>query len=114
MDSFTLKKIEFDAVRGILAGFCSCSLGKSAALRLAPSVKLNLVQKSLDETSQMVEVIRDIGLPPFGGVSDIFGSGELNRVRPGGGAGAEDFAQIASTLDGISTCLAFIKKLPDR
>ena len=112
MDSFTLEKIEFDAVRRILTGFCSCSLGKSAALRLVPGVKLNPVQKALDETSQMVEVIRDIGLPPFGGVTDI--SGELRRVRPSGGPSAEDFAQIASTLDGISTCHTFIQKLPDR
>ncbi|MCK5114666.1 MAG: DNA strand exchange inhibitor protein [Phycisphaerae bacterium] len=112
MDRFTLEKIQFDAVRGILAGFCSCKLGKSAAARLTPSIKLDVIQKSLNETSQMVEVIRDIGLPPFGGVTDI--SRNLSRVKPAGGADAEDFAQIASTLDGISTCHAFMLKLPER
>ena len=35
MDSFTLEKIEFDAVREILAAFCATSAGKALA-RLVP------------------------------------------------------------------------------
>jgi len=36
VDSFTLNKVEFDAVRRILAEFCRTSPGKSLALRIGP------------------------------------------------------------------------------
>ncbi|MCK4601230.1 MAG: hypothetical protein KAU28_02110, partial [Phycisphaerae bacterium] len=97
MDTFTLDKIEFDEVRRILAGFCRCSLGAGLARKIGPSRKEPIVRLWLGQTTQMVEAVRDAGLPPLGGVSDIRDA--LTRARPGGGASGEDFAAIASTLE---------------
>jgi len=98
MDSFTLNKIEFDSVRRILSEFASCALGKALALRVGPSRNPDVVRRWLRQTGQMVQAVRDAGLPPFGGVTDI--SEQLKRARPGGTASGEDFAAVASTLEG--------------
>jgi DNA mismatch repair protein MutS2 len=111
MDAFTLEKIEFDAVRRILSGYSSTSLGKSAALRIEPSERLDVVRRWLDDTSQMVEVVREHGLPPLAGVTDI--TEALARAVPGRGAGGEDFAAIAATLEGASACRNFLRDLPE-
>ncbi len=112
MDAFTLDKIEFDAVRRLLGSFCRTSLGRESALRVSPSHRLAVVQHWLNETSQMADVVREAGLPPLGGITDVRAA--LQRATPGGGAGAEDFAAIASTLDGATACLKFLRDLPER
>ena len=111
MDSFTLNKIEFDAVRRILAGFCRCSLGRNLALRIGPSKSPEVIRHWLDQVSQMVAAIRDEGLPPFGGVTDI--GPHLERAQPGGGASGEDFVTIASTLEGAGAVRNYLNALPE-
>ncbi len=46
----------------------------------------------------MVRALCDAGPPPFGGISDIHK--QIGRAHPGGGASGEDFAIIASALEG--------------
>jgi len=111
VDSFTLKKVEFDAVRTILAGFCRCSLGRSLALRIGPSRNPAVIQSWLEHTSQMVRAIRDIGIPPLGGVTDI--TAALGRARPGGPATGQDFAAIADTLEAAAAVRAYLNTLPE-
>jgi DNA mismatch repair protein MutS2 len=111
VDSFTLNKLEFDAVRRILAGFCSCSLGKGMALRITPSKNPPVVRKWLAQTDQMVRAIRDHGIPPLAGATDI--SEALGRARPGGGAGGEDFAAIAAALEAVGSVRKHLHALPE-
>ncbi|MCD4824870.1 MAG: hypothetical protein K8S55_09690 [Phycisphaerae bacterium] len=112
MDAYTLDKIEFDAVRRILSGFCSCSLGRKAALTIAPSAKIHVVQQWVEQTTEMVEVVRETGLPPLGGAGDI--SDALTRAVPGHGGSVEDFSEIADTLTAIGNCRVFLRSLPER
>jgi len=112
VDRFTLDKIEFDAVRRILAGFCACSLGKALARRISPSRNPQSIATWLDQTSQMVAAVRDVGLPPFGGITDI--SEALGRAEPGGGASAEDYAHIAATLDATGRLRQYLTALPEK
>jgi len=98
LDSFTLNKIDFGEVRRILGDFCATRSGRSLALRISPSRNPAIINQWLDQTTQMVDAISRYGLVPFGGVSDI--SDALKRARAGGGAEGEDFAAIASTLEG--------------
>jgi DNA mismatch repair protein MutS2 len=111
VDSFTLNKIEFDSVRGILAEFCSCSLGKSLAKRISPSRNPRIINTWLEQTTQMVRAIRDVGLPPFGGVSDI--SDAMGRAIPGGGSSGEDYARIAEVLEGAANVKSYLNALPE-
>jgi len=100
LDSFTLNKLEFDQVRRILSRYARCSLGRDLAVRISPSRRPETIRRWLDETSQMVRALRDVGPPPFAGVTDIHEA--LSRAHPGGGAGGDDFAAIASTLEGAT------------
>ncbi len=109
MDSFTLSKIEFDRVREVLATFCSCSLGEGLARRIRPSTKPEVVERWLAQTTEMVRAVRDVGLPPFGGITDIRPS--LERVKPPASATAGDFAEIASTLEGAQRVRTFLQSL---
>jgi len=109
VDAFTLKKVEFNEVRRILGEFCSCSLGRALAARMNPSRSPETIRHWLRQVSQMVEAIRDVSLPPFGGVVDIHE--QLTRARPSGGAGGEDFAAIASTLEAAGHLKAWLDAL---
>ncbi len=111
MDSFTLRRIEFDAVRRILSEFCSCSLGKALAVRIGASRSPETVRLWLDQVTQMVRAIRDVRLPPLGGVTDI--TSALERATPGGPAGGEDYARIASTLEGAANVRSYLYALPE-
>jgi len=112
MDSFTLEKIEFDAVCEILAAFCATSAGKALARRISPSKDPQTIRGWLEQTSQALCAIREGGRFPFGGVSDI--SGPLGRAIPGGGAGGEDFAAIASALRGAAGLKRHLEALADQ
>jgi len=111
MDPFTLDRIEFDAVRRILSGFCATGSGKALATRIGPSRNPDTVRRWLCQTSQMVRAIRDCGLVPMGGVTDI--SGPLSLAHAGGGAGGEDFAAIASALEGAGCVLKYLNGLDE-
>jgi DNA mismatch repair protein MutS2 len=109
VDSFTLNKIDFDSVRQILGGFCRCSLGRALAHRISPSRSPEVIRHWLGQVTQMVQAIRDVSLPPFGGVTDI--TAALQRAQPGGGASGEDFSAIASTLEGAANVKAYLNGL---
>jgi len=111
LDSFTLRKVEFDAVRRILSRFCSTPLGKSLATRIGASRNPQIVRRWLAETTQMVQAVREVGLPPFGGVTDVIDP--LSRAHPGGGAGGEDFAAIAACLQGAANVKSYLNALPE-
>jgi len=111
VDSFTLNKIEFDSIRRILAEFCSCSLGKSLARRISPSRNPRTIEKWLEQTTQMVRAVRDVGLPPFGGVTDI--TDAMGRAIPGGGSSGEDYARIAGVLEGSANVKSYLNALPE-
>jgi DNA mismatch repair protein MutS2 len=103
--------MEFDAVRRILSEFCSCSLGKALARRIGPSRSPAVIREWLEEVTQMVRAVRDAGLPPFGGVTDI--TGALKRAKVSGGASGEDFARIAETLEAAANIRKYLAALPE-
>ena len=111
VDTFTLEKIEFDAIRQILRRLCRCSLGAKLAGKVRPSRQRETVEHWLEQTSQMVDAVRDVGLPPTGGIVDI--TEALTRAQPAGGADGEDFAAIAATLETMSLVRKHLLELDD-
>ncbi len=79
------------------------------ALRMTPSRNPRIVGQWLAQVTQMVQAVRDVGLPPFGGVSDI--TAELERAIPGGTGGGEDFAKIAGVLEGAANIKSYLNSL---
>ena len=100
MDSFTLEKLDFTEVKGILSRYCQSALGRALVKNLSPSRRPETVRRWLEETSQMVLAIKHAGPPPLASITDI--REQLSRAKPGGGASGEDFAIIASTLTGAA------------
>ena len=111
MDSFTLEKIEFDEIRKLLGAFCATSTGKKLALDIDPAGDIETVDLRLTRTSQMVQAVRDAGRLPFAGVCDI--TEAVGRAAPGGGAGGEDYARIASAIRGAAQVGEHLRSLPD-
>ncbi len=111
MDSFTLGKLEFDQVRRILSRFCRCRLGVALARRITPSRSPETIRHWLAQTREMTAALIAVGPPPFGGITDI--SDALGRAAPGRGAGGEDFAAIAATLEGCGAVRQWLAALAE-
>ncbi|MHC4986000.1 MAG: endonuclease MutS2, partial [Planctomycetota bacterium] len=111
MDPQTLEKVEFGAVRHILTRFCRCGLGAGMAEHIGPSRNAEVIGRWLAQTTQMVEAVRDVGLPPTGGVADI--AEALSRAHPGGGPSGADFAAISATLKAVGEVKAYLLALPE-
>ena len=74
-----LEKLEFDKILNILSSFCVTNLGKNMALELLPSNNIDVVKKSLLETSQALNLIYRISEPNFIEIADI--SLELKALK---------------------------------
>lgn len=111
MDSFTLNKIEFEALRRIVGEFCATSPGRRLVAHISPSRNPEVISRWQEQTDQMVSAVRDHGLPPFAGVTDI--TAQLERARPGGGAAGEDFNLIAAAMDGSANVRKHLLALPE-
>ena len=79
MNKNYLEKLEFDKILNILSSFCVTNLGKNMALELLPSNNIDVVKKSLLETSQALNLIYRISEPNFIEIADI--SLELKALK---------------------------------
>lgn len=70
MNEETLRVLEYDKVRFLLAQFTMTGPGRESALALLPLADDRMVAESLADVSQMVLVLAD-GRPPIGGCRDL-------------------------------------------
>ena len=71
MDDHTLEKLGFDHIRTVLAGHCSCALGKELARQIRPATNVNQVRRWLDQVRELSAAAETIGLPPMAGIYDL-------------------------------------------
>ena len=71
IDEHTLKVLEFEQVREILASFASSSLGKQASAALYPSLDAGWIEPRLAETSELKGLLEKGIAVPLAGLSDI-------------------------------------------
>ncbi len=96
VDPHTLDKLEFEAIRQILAEHASCALGRDMALKVKPTSRGDLVRLWHEQLQEMLDAAAELDLPPFGGVHDIR---EAVRVAvPPHCLEPDDFAVVAETL----------------
>ena len=111
MNEATLAKLEFGAIREVLAGCCATSLGKGSALSLTPTTKVRLVRKWLDQVNDLNAVSEEFGLPPLGGVHDI-----REQVRAAvfpTVLEADALANVAETLAATGPLCAWLDRIAD-
>ena len=110
MDSQVLEKLQFHAVRELLAARCRCRLGRELALRISPSGSPTMVNRWLDQVREMTASAETIGLPPLGSARDIRTSVEQS-AQPAG-LEPEALADVASTLEATGLVTQWGAQLP--
>lgn len=71
IDEHTLRVLEFEEVKTILASFAASDLGRDAARNLYPSVDRHWVQGRVAETTELAQVIERGERVPMAGLRDI-------------------------------------------
>ena len=99
MDEHTLEKLEFDRIRELLAEQAQCALGRSLALRVAPSRRITQVCHWLEQAAEFQRWVEKHGLPPFGGIKDV--REQVRRAVPPAKLEPEEFGELSSTLQGV-------------
>lgn len=67
----TLRVLEYDAVRDLLARYARTPLGRPRARMLAPSADAACIQRWLDETSEMRALLAFGNIPPLNDIRDV-------------------------------------------
>jgi len=109
MDTHTLELLDFDKVRTLVAARAACSLGKTAAHRIEPSVDRGEIQNRLALTSEMVEALGAGLRPPFGGLHDV--RHHVRRAQKGGVLEPEELAETVETLRAIGNLDQWIDRI---
>ena len=71
MDDHSLRVLEFDAVRGLLAERAACALGSERARELAPTPLFAFILEWQQETTEARKVTDAHGPFPLGGIHDV-------------------------------------------
>ncbi len=111
MNEATLEKLEFDAIREIVAAFCASALGKRLARSLMPSAKPGLVREWLRQVRELAAVAEIHSLPPMGGIYDI-----REYVRAAAFPAPlepEALAAVAETLSATAALSAWFAQIGD-
>src|SRR5258707_13040826 len=109
--AFAAQTLEFDTVRDELARHTSFSRGRELALELTPTSQIDEARRRQATTA---EALRLPGLRPglhLGGVHDIRPLTE--RARVGGGLGAEELLDVASTVRSARAWRRAVRPLRD-
>ncbi len=99
----TLRVLEYDKVKALLAGFTTTVPGREKALALAPLGGIEAVTDALAEVSEMRGLFDEQGRPPLGGNRDLRPS--LHRLRAEGTFLAPDaLLDILSSVEAARDC----------
>ncbi len=96
MNGKILKLLEFDRVKNEILKYVKTEKGKSLVRDLSPFSEKEEVTKALNETSEAISFIKELGAPRFDGLNDIYTP--LNKIEKGGTISLEDIYKIGTTL----------------
>jgi DNA mismatch repair protein MutS2 len=99
MNENTIRKLEFDKVRELLAQRCCSSMGADLARALMPSRELSEIRQRQRETAEAASFVQRTGVNPMRGFDDI--RDIVSRARMGAVLSIAELNMAAGTL-GIS------------
>lgn len=111
MNDATFRKLEFQAVRDLLAEYCGCALGKQLAQTLTPSTSPAQVKFWQEQVRELLLRIGDVGFPPMGGVHDV--RGHVRAAAFPAPLEADQLADVAETLAATGPLRAWFERLGD-
>ncbi len=103
----TLKTLEFDKIRSMLAACAPTDGAKEMALSLVPSEHTTVILRNLRHTSDAKKLIGNKGMPPFGGVKDM--SGICERANKGALLTTRELLDAANVLRTSRSMLDYIR-----
>jgi DNA mismatch repair protein MutS2 len=112
MDRHTLELLEFDTVRGLLAGYAACELGKELARQIEPGTDADAIRRELALVTEMVEAIGMGQSPPFGGLHDV--RLLLRRAAIGAQLTVDQLLSVADTLTCTGNVYRYRMKLHEK
>src|SRR4051812_10782097 len=112
MDAHTLELLEFDKIRGLVASYAACSLGKQAARALEPSRDPGEIRARQGLTTEMAEALSAGLSPPFGGVHDV--RAHVRRAQVGAMLDPEELAETHEVLVAIGNVDRWLDRIGDQ
>jgi DNA mismatch repair protein MutS2 len=108
MNAHSLRVLEFDAVRALLAEHAACALGRERAEALAPLTELAEVRQRQAETTEAARLLDRTGQIPLGGIRDIRASVQVASIE--GMLEPSALLSVADTLAASRSLRAFLLK----
>jgi dsDNA-specific endonuclease/ATPase MutS2 len=108
MNAHSLRVLEYEQIKTMLAGYASCELGKRAIAGLAPEADEERVRRALRETSEAQRLMDVGGGVPLGGIHDVRDA--VRAAAMGSLLDAGTLLSIADTLGASRRLRTFILK----
>jgi len=108
MNAHTLRVLEYEQIKTMLAGYASCELGKHVVAALEPSSDEETVRRALRETSEAQRLLDTAGSVPLGGIHDLREA--VRAAARGSMLDTSTLLQVADTLGASRRLRAFILK----
>lgn len=96
MDTNILDILELDKIKKELEAFAATNVGKDIIRGLSPVSEIDYVKKRLAEVTAAGKILKEFGIPPFGGIRDLRQS--LKKVDKGMVLSAGELMDIRNTL----------------
>jgi DNA mismatch repair protein MutS2 len=109
MEDRTLRVLEYDKIRAMLAERAACSLGRDMASQLAPSTDLTYITERQFETSEACEIILSVASFPLGGIRDI--RSHVVKAEREAVLQPQELLEVAGTLSSARRLRSFLVKL---
>ena len=93
----TLRDLEFDRVKSLVATFCSCSLGEAAIAALAPGCERERIEAGRAEIDEAIGLLGEVGRFSLGGIEDL--APILARAKELVFLDGEAFLLVLQTID---------------
>src|SRR2546428_726766 len=71
MNAHSLRVLEYEQIRTMLAGYASCELGKHVIAGLEPQTSEEAIRRALLETTEAQRLLDTAGGIPLGGIHDV-------------------------------------------
>ncbi|APG27819.1 DNA mismatch repair protein MutS [Syntrophotalea acetylenivorans] len=111
MSKETLRVLEYDKVRSLLARFTSTVPGRELALELQPLPEKTAVAEALAEVGEMCQLLEQVGRPPVGACCDLLPA--LRQLSTEGvWLPAEQLLEVQSSLEAAHDCRNYLAERP--
>jgi DNA mismatch repair protein MutS2 len=109
MNQRAIKVLEFNKIIEMLKSKASSSLGKAEIENIKINKDIDLVNKRLNETNEVVDIINKYGLIPFGAVHDL--TKEMSIANIGSYLAIKQILRVAVTMKTARRIKSYILKI---